>query len=87
VAGFSNGGFMAHRMGVQASDLVAAIAVVEGTLSVIETMNTRMVPNSTAPVSVLNLHGSAASVIPYCGVANSSFVSASQDHTFNYLGG
>jgi poly(3-hydroxybutyrate) depolymerase len=32
VTGLSNGGFMAHRVAVQLSDLVAAIGVVEGTL-------------------------------------------------------
>jgi polyhydroxybutyrate depolymerase len=32
VTGLSNGGFMAHRVGIQISDLVAAICVVEGTV-------------------------------------------------------
>jgi polyhydroxybutyrate depolymerase len=87
VAGFSSGAFMAHRVGVQLSDLVAAVAAVEGSLHAALAGDNRNVPPALAPVSVLILHGSADSSIPYCGEVSSSSTTASQDETFNYWTG
>src|SRR5262249_44427843 len=49
VTGFSNGGFMAHRAGVQLSGWVAAIAVTEG--SVASPASVQNVPVPLEPVS------------------------------------
>jgi polyhydroxybutyrate depolymerase len=81
VTGFSAGALMAHRMGVQASDLVAAIGPVEGTLSSSATPQT--VPSALGPVSVIVLHGDQDPVVHYCG----SSTDASQEESFNYWAG
>jgi polyhydroxybutyrate depolymerase len=58
--GLSNGGYMAHRLGCELSDRIAAIAPVAG-------------PNGTVPcspaepVSVLHFHGTDDSIVPYDG--------------------
>jgi polyhydroxybutyrate depolymerase len=78
VAGLSNGGFMAHRVGVEVSDLVAAIAVVEGT--VVSPGLIQNAPAPLGPVSVLMLHGDQDQTVLYCGQANV----ASQEESFNY---
>lgn len=84
VTGFSVGGYMAHRVGVQLSDLVAAVGVVEGTLYAIAPGDTRSVPAVTAPVSVLIFHGDQDSAINYCGSSSSTSTASSQDQTYDY---
>jgi polyhydroxybutyrate depolymerase len=81
VTGFSAGALMAHRMGVQASDLVAAIGPVEGTL--FSSSAPQAVPAATAPVSVIELHGDQDRVIHYCGDSTDASVEVS----FNYWAG
>lgn len=81
VTGLSNGGFMTHRVGIQVSDLVAAIAVVEGT--VVSPGLIQNVPAPLGPVSVLILHGDMDPTVLYCGQP----VVASQEQTFNYWSG
>lgn len=81
VTGLSNGGFMAHRIGVQLSDLVAAIGVVEGTL--VSPGDPADVPAAVASVSVLVLHGDQDQTVPCC----SAPPVASQEQTFNYWSG
>ena len=78
VAGLSNGGFMAHRAGIELSDLVAAIAVVEGT--VVSPGSILNVPAPLGPVSVLMLHGDQDPTVLYCGGQAYS----SQEQSFNY---
>jgi polyhydroxybutyrate depolymerase len=78
VTGLSNGGFMAHRLGVQLSDVVAAIGVVEGTL--VSPGDPANVPPPVAPVSVLVLHGDQDPTVPCCSLPPV----ASQEQTFNY---
>jgi len=85
VTGFSIGGYMSHRAGVQLSDLVAAIGVVEGSLDAIAPTDTRTVPAAVAPVSVLILHGDQDTAVAYCGDSSSTSTLASQEQTFNYL--
>ncbi|HYB59728.1 MAG TPA: PHB depolymerase family esterase [Candidatus Acidoferrales bacterium] len=58
VVGASNGGMMAYRLACDFSDDFAAIAAVSAT-SVVEQCN------ATEPVSVLAVHGTADTVIPY----------------------
>ena len=81
MTGFSAGALMSHRFGVQASDLVAAIGPVEGTL--FSTANPQPVPSAVGPVSVIELHGDQDDVVRYCG----SSTDASQEQTFNYWTG
>jgi poly(3-hydroxybutyrate) depolymerase len=70
---------MAHRVGIQLSNLVAAIGVVEGSLYGFSG-NVAGVPPAEAPVSVLILHGDQDTVIPLCATTGV----ASQEQTFNY---
>lgn len=62
VTGMSNGALMAHRLGCELADRIAAIAPIAGVLHV---------PPETCepvrPISVLHVHGTADSVIPYGG--------------------
>jgi polyhydroxybutyrate depolymerase len=61
VTGMSAGGFMANRLACDRPDLVAAIAPVSSTLGV------GVQCNPSKPVSVLAVHGTADSVVPYNG--------------------
>lgn len=63
VTGMSSGGFMAHRVGVDSADLVAAIAPVSGMLWA----RSSAVPNASQPVSVVEYHGDKDTLIKYCG--------------------
>lgn len=78
-AGLSNGALFAYRIGIEMSDVVAAIGIVEGTLYGFGGSLQGM-PPAKAPVSVLVLHGDADQTIPYCG----GIFIASQDITLNY---
>jgi poly(3-hydroxybutyrate) depolymerase len=78
VTGLSSGALMSHRLGVQISDLVAAIGVVEGALYL--NGNPPSAPSSVGPVSVLILHGDQDKTILYCGTPTD----ASQEQTLNY---
>lgn len=60
--GHSNGGFMSYQLACRASEEIAAIAVLAGSDVPGET---DCVP--TRPLSVLHLHGTADSTIPYAG--------------------
>jgi polyhydroxybutyrate depolymerase len=62
--GHSNGGFMAHRMACEASDVITAIASLAG--------STYLDPADCTPeqpVSMLQIHGTADDIILYDGVA------------------
>ncbi len=59
-SGFSNGGYMAHRLACEAPDLVAGVFSVAGMSGTEACAPTRGVP-------VLHLHGDEDSVIPYDG--------------------
>ena len=80
VTGLSSGALMSHRLGVQLSDLVAGIGVVEGALFY---GSPRPVPPAVGPVSVLILHSDLDTTIPYCGTP----ADASQEQSFNYWTG
>ena len=77
IAGFSDGGRLAHRAGVELSDLIAGIGDVGGSLFQDASVT---IPPARAPVSVLILHGDADT---YCGKP----LDASQDQTFDYWTG
>jgi len=62
--GYSNGGFLSHRLACELSNRIAAIATVAGVLGIPpETCN------PGRPISVLQLHGTADVVVPYPGGA------------------
>jgi polyhydroxybutyrate depolymerase len=81
VTGHSAGAFMSHRLGVELSDLVAGIGVVEGAIST--RGNPTPVPSALGPVSVLMLHGDQDQTVQYCG----SGTDLSQEDSFNYWSG
>ena len=90
VVGFSIGAAMAQRAGVELSDLVAAIASVEGMLKT-SWHGEAKVPPAAHPVSVLILHADRADdMVPYCGGPNVQFKNwnfDSQEDVFNYWSG
>jgi polyhydroxybutyrate depolymerase len=68
VSGFSNGGFMAHKLACELGNKVAAIASVSGGMTTAE--YTSCTP--TNPVPVLEIHGTSDLTIPYTGASGSS---------------
>lgn len=70
--GFSNGGFMSYRLACEASDRIAAIAPVAGTMPIAIANNCQ--PTRSFPV--LHIHGTADFIVPYAG--NSSFLSVGE---------
>ena len=80
VTGLSNGGLMAHRVGADMGDVVAAVAVVSGTIA---TGAASLVPNATAPVSMLIIHGDQDMEIPCCPLKSPP----TQDQSFDYWAG
>lgn len=58
--GFSNGGFLSHRLGCEASDVFAAVASVAGTFGI-----ERCAPEHA--VSVMHIHGKADGIVPFAG--------------------
>jgi len=89
VTGTSAGGFMAQTAGVELSDRVAAIGVVEGGLFVTIPNSPQMVPHAIAPISVLFLKGDQDPYNQYCGAVYPTFgiVEASADQDFDYWTG
>jgi polyhydroxybutyrate depolymerase len=64
LVGHSNGGFMSYRMACDHSDQIAAIASLAGAMWADATQC-----HATAPVSILQIHGTADAVINYMGGA------------------
>ncbi len=60
--GLSNGGIFSYRLACDASDLIAAIGPVSGTLNYLRC-------NPEEPVSVIHFHGTADQHVPYNGGA------------------
>jgi polyhydroxybutyrate depolymerase len=83
--GYSDGAIMTHRVGVQLSDLVAAIGVVGGSLYENDSSSPSVpdIPATVAPISVLILHGDldAENNVGYCGRQN---IFPTQDVVINY---
>lgn len=89
IVGTSAGGFMAQRVGVELSDRVAAIGVVEGGLYLLSPSSPSSIPNPVAPVSVLLLKGDQDPNNQYCGAVFPTFgvTEASSDQDFDYWTG
>jgi len=69
--GFSNGGFLAHRLGCELPDRIAAIASVSGVMGVEPCVPSR-------PVAVLHIHGTHDLVVPYGGGGATGFRSVAE---------
>jgi polyhydroxybutyrate depolymerase len=67
VTGMSSGGFMAHRVATDLSDIVAAIAPVSGMIDIHPIGVNFLPPDPTNPISVYELHGDEDTEVPYCG--------------------
>ena len=65
LCGFSNGGFMSHKMACESSMCFAAIASVSGNMSDITYANC----NPQFSPAVLHIHGTSDAVVPYSGGA------------------
>jgi polyhydroxybutyrate depolymerase len=79
--GFSNGAFMAHRLGCELADRIAAIGAVSGVIG-IDTCH------PARPVPVFDVHGTSDLVIPYGGggVNNNESVATTIDRWASYNG-
>lgn len=82
--GMSSGAMMCHRLAIDSSDLVAAIA----TVSSVVWISTNTLPTALGPVSVLEYHGDADPLLQYCGGTASAWgymlLTAPTDDTLNY---
>jgi poly(hydroxyalkanoate) depolymerase family esterase len=90
VAGFSSGGQMAHRVGVEISDLVASVVIGSGTIvGQLSPPPIGLPGPATAPVSIQEWHGTIDTGIPPCNngttkYSGKSFYLATVDDSFNY---
>lgn len=69
--GFSNGGFLSHRLACELSDRIAAIASVAGVMGIDGCAPTR-------PMPVLHMHGTGDFVVPYDGSVVLGFESVAE---------
>jgi polyhydroxybutyrate depolymerase len=63
LCGFSNGGFMSHKMACESSECFAAIATVSGNMSDTTYANC----NPLYKPAVLHIHGTSDAIVPYSG--------------------
>ncbi len=89
VTGFSSGAQMTERVGVEISDLVAAIAPTSGQLVGQKVPPPTLPGNEVAPVAVQEWHGTADTGLPPCDYGTTvysgvKFTLDTVDDTFNY---
>ncbi len=89
VAGMSSGAMMAERVGVEISDLVAAIIPASGQIVGQSTLPITLPGPPLAPVSVQEWQGTKDRVLPPCNNGSTlysgyKFYMATVDQTFNY---
>lgn len=83
LCGFSNGGFMSHKMACESDDCFAAIATVSGNMS--DTVYSNCNPKYLT--SVLHIHGTSDAVVPYLGsVTTGVSVSQTMEKWQQFLG-
>ena len=83
LSGFSNGGFMCHKLACESSLCFAAIATVSGNMS--DTVYANCSPNNLT--SVLHIHGTSDPVVNYNGGSSSGVsVDSTMEKWRNYLG-
>jgi poly(3-hydroxybutyrate) depolymerase len=89
VTGFSSGAQMTERVGVEISDLVAAIAPTSGQLVGQQVPPPGLPQNFVAPVSVQEWHGTADTELPPCNYGTTKYSGITYtldtvDDTYNY---
>ncbi len=89
VAGISSGAMMAERVGVEISDLVAAIIPASGQIVGQSSLPITLPGTPVAPVSVQEWQGTKDKVLPPCNngttlYSGDTFYMATVDQTFNY---
>ena len=89
VAGFSSGAQMAERVGVEISDLVAAIAPVSGQMVGQQVPPPGLPGNAVAPISVQEWHGTLDNNLWPCSYGTTKYSGVTYtldtvDDTFNY---
>jgi len=89
VAGMSSGAEMAQRVGVDISDLVAAIVPASGQISAVPALPIVLPGPPVSPISVQEWHGTLDTVLPPCNngttkYSNVKFRLATVDQSFNY---
>ncbi len=83
LCGFSNGGFMSHKMACESDDCFAAIATVSGNMS--DTVFANCNPKYLT--SVLHMHGTTDAVVPYLGsITTGVSVSQTMEKWQQFLG-
>lgn len=83
LCGFSNGGFMSHKMACESDDCFAAIATVSGNMS--DTVYSNCNPKYLT--SVLHMHGTTDAVVPYLGsITTGVSVSQTMEKWQQFLG-
>ncbi len=92
VTGMSSGGYMTQRVGMEQSDIIAAIAPVSGAQYIQPVKTTFVPPVVPNPISVYRLNGDDDSVVPYCGGtkgfwANTRALSPSGDSDVDFWAG
>ena len=65
LCGFSNGGFMSHKMACESSECFAAIATISGNMS--DTTYSNCTPQFSP--AILHIHGTADAIVPFNGGA------------------
>ncbi len=66
--GYSNGGFLSHRLACELSNKISGIASVAGVMGMSECNPSRSIP-------VMQIHGTADAIVPYAGNVASGFPS------------
>jgi len=66
LSGFSNGGYLSHKIASESEMCIAAIATVSGNMSTTTYENF----NPMYPTSVLHIHGTSDAIVPYNGGAS-----------------
>ncbi len=89
VAGFSSGAQMAERVGVEISDLVAAISPASGQMVGQQVPPPVLPGNAVAPIAVQEWHGTADNNLWPCGYGTTKYSGVTYtldtvDDTFNY---
>jgi polyhydroxybutyrate depolymerase len=68
VCGHSSGAMMSYRLAGEASDLVAAVGIVAGSIGYrLPTGGTVTIPEPSQPVAVVHVHGTDDPLVPYQG--------------------
>jgi len=89
VTGMSSGGQMAERVGVELSDIVAAIAPTSGQMVGQQVPPPGLPGTAAAPISVQEWHGTTDTILPPCSNGTTKYSSVvytldTVDDTFNY---